>query len=129
MDVGSRLAGVFSGRFRVRLGGDGPKRRVCEEFADELGVKRVASLVSFDTREKRKTNEGQIADEVEGLVATKLVGKAQWTVHHAIACEHDGVVEGAAADKAHGAERLDISFKTKRPSTRKEIAEGVRTDG
>jgi hypothetical protein len=61
-------------------------------------------------------------------VTAELVGIAEGAVHNAVFGEDDGVIEGAAADEAHGAERLDIGFETKGAGAGKNLAEGFRID-
>jgi hypothetical protein len=57
-------------------------------------------------------------------VAAEFVGVAQRAVHHAVFGEDDGIVERAAADKAHGAKWLDIGFKAESAGTRENLPEG-----
>jgi len=61
-------------------------------------------------------------------VAAKFVGIAEGTVHDVVFGEDDSVVEGAAADKAHGTEGLDIGFEAKGAGTGKNLAEGIGID-
>jgi hypothetical protein len=89
-----------------------------------LGVKRVAGFAGFDATEEWEANEGEVADEVEGFVAPELIGIAERAVHDAVFGEDDGVIEGAATDQAHGAERLDIGFEAEGAGTRENLAEG-----
>jgi hypothetical protein len=91
-------------------------------------MERVAGFAGFNAAEEREADEGEVADQVEGLVAAKLVGVAEGAIHYAILGEDDCVVEGAAADEAHGAERFDIGFEAEGAGTRKQLAEGVGID-
>lgn len=61
-------------------------------------------------------------------MTAELVGIAEGAVHNAVFGEDDGVIEGAAADKAHGAERLNIGFEAKGTGAGKNLAEGFRID-
>jgi hypothetical protein len=61
-------------------------------------------------------------------VTAELIGIAEGAVHNAVFGEDDGVIEGAAADKAHGAERLNIGLEAKGTSAGKYLAEGFRID-
>jgi hypothetical protein len=108
----------------VFVGGDFPGGGVGQKAADELGVKRVAGFASFDAAEERKADEGEVADEVESFVSAEFIGIAEGAVHDAVFRENDGVIERAAADEAHGAERLDIGFKAEGAGARENLAEG-----
>jgi len=88
----------------------------------------VASFAGFDTAEEWEAHEGEVADEIEGLVAAEFVGVAEGAVHDAVFRENDGIIERAAADKTHGAERLDIGFETEGASAGENLAEGVGVD-
>jgi len=117
------LRRVVSSKGCVFVGGDFPGGRVGEEAADELGVEGVAGLAGFYAAEKREANQGEVADKVEGLVAAEFVGIAEGAVHDAVLGEDDGVIQRAAADEAHGAERLDIGFEAEGAGAGKNLAE------
>jgi len=57
-------------------------------------------------------------------VAAEFVGIAEWAVHDAVFGEDDCVIEGAAADQTHGAERLDIGFEAEGAGPGENLAEG-----
>jgi hypothetical protein len=105
-------------------GGDFPGGGVGEKAADELGVEGVAGFAGFDAAEERESNEGEVADQVEGLVAAKFIGIAEGAVHYAVIGQDDGVIQRAAADEAHGAERLDIGFEAEGAGAGENLAEG-----
>jgi hypothetical protein len=108
----------------VFAGGDFPGGGVGEKAADELGVEGVAGFAGLDAAEEREADESKVADEVEGLVASKFVGITERAVHYAVFGEDDGVVEGTAANEAHGAEGLDIGFEAEGAGARENLAEG-----
>ena len=58
----------------------------------------------------------------------EFVGVAERAVHNAVFGEDDGVVERAAADEAHSAERLDIGFEAEGAGAGENPAEGVGVD-
>jgi len=60
-------------------------------------------------------------------VAAEFVGIAEGAVHHPSFGEDDGVIERAAADEAHSAERLDTDSKQK-GAARENLAERVGID-
>jgi hypothetical protein len=108
----------------VFAGGDFPSGGVGEKAADELSVEGVAGFAGFHATEERKADEGEVPDEIEGFVAAEFVGVAEGAVHDAVFGEDDGVIEGAAADEAHGAERLDVGFETEGTGAGENLAEG-----
>jgi len=61
-------------------------------------------------------------------VAAEFVGIAEGAVHYAVLGEDDGVIEGATADEAHGAERFDIGFEAEGAGARENLAEGFGID-
>ena len=122
------MRGVADGSGGVFFRGDFPGGWVGEESADELGMERVAGFPGFDAAEEREADEGKIADEVEGFVAAEFVRVAKGAVHDAILGEDNGVVEGAAANEAHGAERLDIGFEAESAGAGENLAEGIWID-
>ena len=107
---------------------DFPGRGVGQEAADELGVEGMAGFAGFDAAEEGEADEGEVADEIEGLVAAEFVGIAEGAVHDAVFGEDDGVIERAAADQTHGAERLDIGFEAEGAGAGENLAEGVGID-
>ena len=62
---------------------------------DQLEVQRVAGVAGDDVAEQRPSEQGQVADQVEDLVAHELVAKRR-VVQHAALADHDRVVERAA---------------------------------
>jgi hypothetical protein len=61
-------------------------------------------------------------------VAAEFVGIAEGAVHDAVFGEDDGVIERAAADEAHGAERLDIGFEAESAGAGENLAKGFGID-
>src|SRR5262249_1187843 len=60
------------------------------------------------------------------FVAAKLIGETQRAVYHAVFGEHKGVVQGTAANQAHGAGGLNVGFKAERARARKNLGERFR---
>src|SRR5713226_440072 len=85
----------------------------------------VAGFVGLDTGEQRQASQREIANQIQRFVPSKLVGKAQRPVHDAVVGENDGVLERAAANKAHGLERLDVALETESSRTRQKMAESI----
>src|ERR1700722_8629149 len=59
--------------------------------------------------------EGQIPDQVQHLVAHKLVIKTQWAVHYTLTGENDGARFGDAANQSHVAQHLLIFLEAEGP--------------
>jgi hypothetical protein len=122
------LGRLADSRGGVFAGGNFPGGGVGEEAADELGMQGVAGFAGFNAPEEWKADEGEVADEIEGFVAAEFIGIAERAVHDAVLCEDDGVIEGAAADEAHGAEGLDIGFEAKGAGAGENLAERIGID-
>src|SRR5437588_6631031 len=88
----------------------------------------MASLVCLNSSEKWQACQGQVANQVERLVAAKLVGEAKGTVHDAVLGKDDGILERPTADQPHGAERSDVALEAEGACARQQVAESVRTD-
>ncbi len=73
----------------------------------------VAGAFGDYVAEEGAADEGEVSDEVEGLVAATFVGEAEaFGVHDlAFGGEADGVGEGGAADEAHFAELVELFFE------------------
>lgn len=61
-------------------------------------------------------------------MAAEFVGVAEGAVHDAVFGKDDGVVEGAAADEAHGAEGFDIGIEAEGAGAGENLAEGFAID-
>src|SRR5215472_2177082 len=91
-------------------------------------MKGMASLMSLNTSQERHAGQSKVANQIERLVAAKLVGKAQGAVHNAVLSQHDGVFERTTTDKAHFSQRRYIALKTERPRAGQQMSEGLRAD-
>src|SRR5436190_20249141 len=80
-----------------------------ENLRHEARMQGVTSPASDDLASHRTPNEGQVAEEVEDLVADELVAEAQRSVHHVVVAEDDAVLDGPAASEACGAHPLDVT--------------------
>ena len=86
------------------------------ERAGEFRVGRVARLDGDDVPLDAAPEQGEVADDVEHLVAHELVGEAhRLLAQHAVAAHDDGVFQAAALDEALFHERLDVLVKRERP--------------
>src|SRR5215472_2810169 len=85
----------------------------------------VTRFMSLDPGQQRQASQGQVTDQVQRLVTTELVGKAQRAIHDAVVSKHNGIFERSAADEAHGAQRLDVPLEAERPRPRQQMAESV----
>src|SRR3989442_15054791 len=88
----------------------------------------MAGFEGLDVGQERQASQRQVANEVQSLMPAKFIWKTQGPVHDAIVGEHDSVFKRAAANEAHGLERLNVTFEAKRPGASKQVAEGLRSD-
>src|SRR5580698_6873335 len=79
---------------------------VAQDAGDDSGVQRVSSAVGFDVAEDTLAEQGQIADQVEDLVADELILEAQRRVVDALAGEYHAVLARSATDEAHVQHRV-----------------------
>ena len=120
-------AGCFV-RMRDRHGGELPCGTVFHEAGDERGVHEVASALGCDMALDAVACQGEIADEVEDLVADVLITEPERAVLRAFGAEDDGVLRAGAADEAHVAETLLIGFVAEGASCSDEGAVGFRSE-
>src|SRR5215469_5874113 len=104
---------------------DGPEGGVGKQSADELRMQGVTRFMGLDPGQQRQASQGQITDQVQRLVTTELVGKAQRAIHDAVVSKDNGVFERSTADEAHAAQRLDVPLEAERPRPRQQMAESV----
>jgi len=81
-----------------------PGGAVAEEALDEGGVHGMAGALGDDAAPDAAAGQGEVADEVEDLVADELVGEAEGAVLDFAVADDDGALVGGAADEAHVAE-------------------------
>jgi len=74
---------------------------VAQNAGDDSGVHGVSGAVGFDVAEDALAEEGEVADEVEDLVADEFVREAQRRVVDAVVGEHDAVLTRRAAYESH----------------------------
>lgn len=60
--------------------------------------------------------QGKVSDQIENLVADKLVLEAKWAILHSIFGEDDGVLRRCTADQSHIAQRLLVLYEAESPS-------------
>ncbi len=82
---------------------------------DELVVQRVAGVAGHHVPHDGAPQEGQVADQIEDLVADELVAVAEARVQHSAPADDHGVLEGAAAGEAVVAQRLHVLEEAVRP--------------
>jgi hypothetical protein len=88
----------------VEAVGEDPGAAIADEFLHQSGVHGVAGTLSHDAAFDAAAGEGQVADEVQDLVADELIREPQRRRHGRLAAEDDGAGVGRAADQAHIAE-------------------------
>src|SRR4051794_7454251 len=63
-----------------------------EEEFDKLGVEAVAAFVRDEMADEVAASEGQVADEIEGLVADALVLHAHFVIQRSFGTEDEQVL-------------------------------------
>jgi hypothetical protein len=91
-----------------------PGGAVAEEARDQRGMHSMSGALGNDMAEDVMAGKGEIADEVEDLVAGELVAEAEGAILHAGAGEDDNTGFRSAADKAHVAELLFVFAEAER---------------
>ena len=120
--MGARRAGhAFENAFgHGRRGLDeAPRVLIRENFGRQLRVQRVAGAMRDDVTDDGISDQRQVTDDIENLVADEFVVKTQ-RVQHAGVADHDRILERAAESKtvlpqplhfleeAEGARRGDV---------------------
>jgi len=92
-----------------RDGGQGPGAAIAQELGDQGVVQGVTGPVSHHLPDQRIAQHHQISDEIQNLVAAKLVGKTDpFRIHDALAGEDHGILQRTAAHQAVLAQHLDL---------------------
>src|SRR5581483_6065548 len=73
----------------------------------------VSGAISDYLSQNAMTEQGEIADQVENLVAYELIAKTERPVLNASIGQHDGVLFRSATNESHVAQRALVSQKTK----------------
>ncbi len=86
-----------------------------QQLAHEPLMQRVPAALHLDVGLEAHAQQGQVAEQVEHLVAHELVRPAQpLAVEHAALVQHDGVVEAAAPPEPGAPQRLDLVQEAER---------------
>src|SRR5690242_6662609 len=94
------------------MGNDFVNGGIRHDLVDQREVHGVAGFFGDHVTEERLADEGQIANEVERLVAAALIDEAEAAgVENGLAIEADGVIERGAADQAHVAHLVELIFE------------------
>ena len=102
----------------VAGGGRECRAALLAQKARERRVHRVAGLVRDDVPEHRASDEREVSEEVERLVAHELVREAQVAVLDAVVADHDAVVLPGASGESVRLERLVLGEEPERASRR-----------
>ena len=99
--------------------------RICRNKA----ILSECPVITADTAPRiGRPEQVKIAEDIEDLVASELVGEAQIGVDDLIVADDDAIVELAAADQSHGLEFLDVAQETESPRRRDLHFERLRTE-
>src|SRR6185312_16999744 len=78
-------------------------------------VERVTAFEGYDLALRQRSEQSEVADQVEHLVAHRLVGEAQG-LQRAFGCKDDGVLERSAARETRAPQRFDFMREAERPA-------------
>src|SRR6266568_9240629 len=79
-------------------------------------MQEMAAALCFDPSKDGHSQQGQVPDNVENLMADKLVGKTEaGFVEHAFFGQDDGIIQRATADQTGLPQSLDFLDETERP--------------
>ena len=93
-------------------------------------VKAVSALLDRDLRMDPGADEGEIAEQVDELVAHELVGKSQTAGRQeSVVPQHEGIRVVAAAGEALRTQRFDFGGEAEGPSRCELRLEDVRIEG
>ena len=105
----SHRAEVDAGRRRLGAE-DLPGSRLGEKCPDQLVMECVTPPLDTDVSPQRGSQQGQVAKQIQRLVAYELVLEAQpFRVQHPFFVEHDGVLQGAPMGETPHPEFLDLA--------------------
>src|ERR1039457_2724760 len=91
------------------------KRSIAHDAGHQGGVHGMSRALGDDVAEEGTAQQGEVADEIQRLVAAALVRGAQSTgIHRALAGETDGVFQAGAANQAHVAHLVEIVLPAER---------------
>jgi hypothetical protein len=86
-------------------------------------MQRVAGAIRGQPAQHGPADQGEISQQIEDLVADKLVGIAQrGFVQHAAFGKHDGILQRAAPDQAAGLQRFHLVEETEGAGRRNRAA-------
>src|SRR3984957_17267813 len=97
----------------MTLGGFVPQGPVSQQTSYELRVQCVPGFMRHRARFERTTNQRQISDKIQRLMAAKFIRKTQRAVQYAIVVEYDGVLHRAATNQSHRLHSLKILHEAK----------------
>src|SRR5436309_1846269 len=93
-----------------------PVSRAFQKFCNKPRVQRMAGAIRNQFAQHRLANEGEIAEQVEGLVPDKLVRKSEArVVQHPFLGENDCVLQQTAANQTVSLQLLHFVIETERP--------------
>ena len=98
------------------MGNDFVDGGIRHDLVDQREVHGVAGFFGDHVTEKWLADQGEVADEIQRLVAAAFVGEAEAAgVEDGLAIEAHGVVERCAADQTHVAHLVELVFEAERP--------------
>src|SRR5262245_6328673 len=94
-------------------------RRAFQEFRDKSRVQRVARPVRRKPAQNRRSNQREVAEQVEGLGTDEFIGKAEGrVVEHSGLGKHDRIFERTTAYQTAGLQLLHFVIEAERACRR-----------
>src|SRR5206468_4071493 len=88
-------------------------RCALQKLCDEARVQRVSRAIGNQAAQHRLADQGEISEQVEGLVPNKLVGETKrGIVQHTGFRKHNRVLERSAPDQTTGLKLFHVMIKT-----------------
>src|SRR5437773_5014764 len=97
-------------------------RLAFEKFARKPRVQCMARFIGNEAAEHRLADQGKIAEQIESLVANKLIRESQRRiVQHARLREDDRILQRSSTDKAARLQFLNFIVEAERPGRRDQV--------
>src|SRR5438309_5978413 len=89
--------------------------RGLDDLRDETRVERVTGAMRGDFTRDRSSDQREVAEEIEDLVADEFVAEAERPIDDRVVVEDDAVLHSSTARESGGAKLFDLAHKSERP--------------
>src|SRR4051794_39087282 len=100
-----------------------------EQHFDELGVKAVAAFMGNELTGQIATGEGEVAEQVKGLMPDAFVLEAELVIEHALRAEHQQILVGHPLPEPALAEPVGFFLEDESAGGSELLAEAGGSDG